>query len=427
MSGVTADNTPVTLRFGNTGVPGYELISSKYLCLITGYSVSINNNYFYYTINCVSIGIKYRDKRFNIPPARNVSDAINYIYQVWNLPKVGIGKYYQLVIDKDAYGHVQPMDIGYSKDEDSNLVPNTNTLNDVTIYEFLDTILSQVEDTDDARAVYWYELNDREDKQAIIIHRTLVTSEEDLSTLTSFTFDWGGNHQDNSTNNLVLSFEAEYQGAVNISTSEDLIEYKHAIDSSGSQISAEGYFEYFVPDYARQQYHRDSKFWSKAATWSYAAQMEICGIPADIPIGAYIEVNPLIYGKKHHTSGIYVIKGARCDISSNGFRTNLDLVKIIVSNGTKAENEGGTWIANINNTIAKGRNFQIYRDKVDKAKTMYYENKDKNRILSVLNTSESDITFSGVDYCYMPTNSAGKYSTPESYNEYDDNEPVDRN
>jgi hypothetical protein len=158
LSGVTADNKLCTLRFGYSGVPGYNLISSTYDCIITGYSVTLQNHYLYYSIECVSQGLIFREKRFTFIQQRDVDDPINFIYQCWGA--CGVDKYYDLVIDPDAYGHVEAMDIGFNYDANGNLIDNVNTLVDVTVFQFLTMILDNVTDTDDDHAIYWFELSD---------------------------------------------------------------------------------------------------------------------------------------------------------------------------------------------------------------------------------------------------------------------------
>lgn len=423
LAGVTADNKPVTIRFGYNGIPGYNLLSSTYKCLITGYTVTIQNNYFYYTINCVSQGTMYREQRFNFPRVPNI-DPINWIYQCWTGNIKGLeslSDQYDLKIDQDAYGHVEKMDIGYNKDSEGNVTNNDSALNDVTVFEFLDTVLYNIKDTDNDNAVYWYELVDTKEKQTVVIHRTVIESEKDLSGLATFTFDWGGNHQDNSTNNLILSFETEYKGEVNIAMTEDIFSKKYAIDSEGRKLTAMGYFEYLVPDYVRQDYYRDAKFWSRSTLWAYNAQMELLGIPADIPIGAYIEVNPLIYGRKHHTAGIYIITGARCDISANGFRTNLSLTKVNVDAELK-------WFKYQNsNTNSQ----TIYTDYLNDITNRYYMN--TKGVISVINNQQTiettGVTFSGADYTAIyidPTDPNNPNYNNTSYSDYDDHIPTSR-
>ena len=314
------------------------------------------------------------------------------------------------------------MDIGYVKDAEGNVINNESTLGDVTVFEFLDTVLFNIKDTDNDNAIYWYELSDISEKQTIIIHRTVVESDADIKGLTSFTFDWGGNHQDNSTNNLVLAFETEYKGEVNIAISNDIFSKKYGLDSQGKFITAMGYYEYLVPDYIREDYYRDAKFWSKSSTWAYTAQMELLGIPADIPIGAYIEINPLIYGRKHHTAGIYVITGARCDISSNGFRTNLNLMKVSISNEI-------AWYRYQNSNT---NTFEIYSEALRQAQGKYYINTrgTLSNINSQQNIEETGFTYSGMDGPVIYIDPTSKIQNPSkatlTYSEYSDNEPTSR-
>lgn len=419
LAGVTADNKLCTLRFGYSGIPGYNLTSSTYDCIITGYSLTLQNNFLYYTIQCVSQGLIFREKRFTFYKGKDVN-PIDWIYRCWS--KSGVDKYYGLEIDQDIYGHVEEMDIGYNKDNEGNIIDNTNTLADVTVFQFLTTILENVKDRDDDNAVYWYELCDSTDKKVVMIHRTVIESDDNLEKLASFTFDWGGNHQDNSTNNLVLGFECDYKGEMNIAVSDkNFFEKKFGIDSTGNELYASGYnnYEYLVPDYLRVDYARNSKFWSRAVTWAYTAQLEILGVPADIPIGAYIEVNPLIYGRKHHTAGVYAIVGARCDISASGFRTNLSLMKLSV---TENSSTAKFW-----DKVRENKQIMqtYYLDQfLNEQKNLYYVT--SKGTLAVRNeTTQTGLTFGGNDFVYVVNDPTSKGNT-NYYNDYDSNIPASR-
>lgn len=43
---------------------------------------------------------------------------------------------------------------------------------------------------------------------------------------------------------------------------------------------------------------------------------------------SYLKVNTLFYGRKHNTSGTYVITKQTDTVNSQGFRTTLDLLKV---------------------------------------------------------------------------------------------------
>lgn len=397
LSGVTAENRPCMIRYGYSGIPGYNLLSSQYEVLVLGYSLQVRDNYLYYTINLVSTGVKWREKRFNFGRAKDI-DPINWIYQCWQSVE-GLKDEYLLVIDQDAYGHVEKIDFGYKKDSNTgNIIDETFTMNDVTVFEFLDSIFMELVDTDDATAYYWYEIIDVKDQKQIAIHRTLISEDSIVSWYGNseqiiFTFDWGGNHQDDSTNNLILGFDTDYKGEVNIATVSNIATARSIYDSSGTMIEANGLEDYQVGDYVKQDFASTTKFWAKSVNWAYTAQLEIVGVPADIPIGGYIEVNPLIYGQKHHTAGVYMITGAKANITSGGFVTNLELVKVVIP-------KAGSWYSQLPRKIYEHK-FSTY-DEGYVDLIVAVTNNEANRDL----IANDPKTYSGPDKAYIPLSDA---------------------
>lgn len=61
----------------------------------------------------------------------------------------------------------------------------------------------------------------------------------------------------------------------------------------------------------------------------YDATLECIGIPADAPIGGIVRIKPVLFQSVSRTAGIYFIKGAEDNISSNGtYKTTLTLFRI---------------------------------------------------------------------------------------------------
>lgn len=69
--------------------------------------------------------------------------------------------------------------------------------------------------------------------------------------------------------------------------------------------------------------------WADLVQYPYSATMTTLGIPEDIPITGFIQVNPLIYGQKHHSAGVYRIQTTSDNISAGGqFTTTWNLLKV---------------------------------------------------------------------------------------------------
>lgn len=386
LAGVTADNAPCYLRYGYSGIKGYNLVTQEYECIVLGYSISIRDSIIYYTITGVSTAMTFREKRHNFPAIENQNPLS--VIRAWGNAYTQDVKLKMLGYDT-GFGGKEGFRVEIANNADEYVQDqNIKEINDVTVFEYLDTVLMNLEDKTDPNAVYWYSISDIKGRQTVVIHRTSVKTSSYKNLYDNnqilFTFDWGGNHQDNKTNNLVKAFETEFKGEVNIATTNDIIETRYAYDSSGNMVQVTGMEEFDVGDFVKEDSVLSTRRWARSLDWSYNASIELEGIPADIPIGAIIEINPMFYGQKHHTAGYYMIIGAKCNITSSGFSTNLNLFKVIIDSTSL---NYGLLKDNIVKSVSGAVN--LISDAVGESD----EEKAKKN---------SNLTFSGKDYVYSP-------------------------
>lgn len=328
LDGAVAYKKPCYLRFGYSG--SEMLLSPLYEFIITDYKISLRDNMIYYSLTVISTIAKLREYRTDFPLGRenmveHTDEEGNIYYYSENIAEEVRRTFDEMFKDE---GYKTILDEGvYTNASWTNLKP----INNITVFQYANTLLSEIKDRESDTAVYWYSFEDAEGEKRIYIHRTL--NQEDLlvkeKAETLFTFDWGGNPQNITRNTLVLTFENSFTGAVNIATKDSLYQDHYVINSSGESVKIKGLKSVDVGDYASNDSTIANRQWWKASAWVYDAQLEIVGIPADIPIGVLIRVRPLIYGREHHTAGVYMITGASSNITSNGFTTNLKLVKYI--------------------------------------------------------------------------------------------------
>lgn len=341
LAGVVNDTIPCHIRFGYSGAIAYELLSPKYECLVLGYNIQLRDNMIYYNLEVISSCMKYRELRFDFPLSYwrkgEVDENGNYapanpikvIKQTFTVCLKDEG---QVVSDY----HILYDDIVESMVEDMPLAP----MEHASVFEYVDTILSQIKDKESDEAIYWYSVCDIEGHKSITIHRTingyedytskyLKNLEQQKDSQSLFTFDWGGNPRDKSKNTLIQAFETEYKGVVNLAMDSEIFKQRVAINSKGKAVSVTSPNDVDVGDYAEMDARTSARWWTEMTNYAYGASLEIQGIPADIPIGVLITVRPLIYGQEHHTTGVYMIIGATTNITSGSFTTNLKLVKFI--------------------------------------------------------------------------------------------------
>lgn len=75
-------------------------------------------------------------------------------------------------------------------------------------------------------------------------------------------------------------------------------------------------------------YISEKTIWTQYSTYSYKATLTTIGIPMEIPLMTRFMIIPLLYGKAHHTRGVYMVTSMTDSIDSSGFTTTFNLIKL---------------------------------------------------------------------------------------------------
>lgn len=133
------------------------------------------------------------------------------------------------------------------------------------------------------------------------------------------------------TANIVTSFTVNTNDAYTI-----LYEYSKKIkqDEYSYRINDDGEYEYIynptlsnsVDLYRTTQ--ADKNWWSQVTSYPISATVTLKGLLRPAILMTYIKLNVYFYGRKHNTSGVYIITKQEDSISSAGFKTTLSLTRI---------------------------------------------------------------------------------------------------
>lgn len=151
-----------------------------------------------------------------------------------------------------------------------------------------------------------------------------------------FYYNYGNNFLDSD----VLSFSADYSGAIAMASVGALQNMSSNIDANGQQISSN--YTIVEPEaFRRTSYSTLSGFKedafvsdtviADALTYPYTAKMSVVGQTdvLDLNLMDTIRVNIFVNGVEHPTlSGEYQITGISDSLSSSGFTTDFDLVRL---------------------------------------------------------------------------------------------------
>ena len=133
------------------------------------------------------------------------------------------------------------------------------------------------------------------------------------------------------TANIVTSFTVNTNDAYTI-----LYEYSKKIkqDEYSYRINDDGEYEYIynptlsnsVDLYRTTQ--ADKNWWSQVTSYPISATVTLKGLLRPAILMTYLKLNVYFYGRKHNTSGVYIITKQEDSISSAGFKTTLSLTRI---------------------------------------------------------------------------------------------------
>lgn len=287
-----------------------DIKSPEYSMLIREYSVEIVNGILMYTIKGTSSLIRYQNAVVSIKSYKNKK------------PTEVFEEVFNTFLKQEGYTLENKF-----KGTDKK-VDNINGADSVNIFEYLSSLLEIAEysgDKDDTkdneRSIYTYFIKD--DKKKVVVERISPKSSTKVSD--RIIFDWMAGEDD-----IVLNFNTSFNGRVmmsgpyakNFSTTNlfNLNESGKANPYYGTLSPTAG--PKTTSDYATERYN-----WVKCATYGYRAQLQTIGIPAEYDILEEVQITPYIYGKAHHTQGIYQITKITDTIDSSGFSTSWELIK----------------------------------------------------------------------------------------------------
>lgn len=334
-------NRDCELQYGYSYGPA-GLISPLYHGMVLDYSNEIRDGMLYYTITGYSGVVAVSNTKYNFDvvkgkrPTEVAFDAINAKLNNSESSEKNLVGYEAAYEDGVEGSDLYPPDSGSGDKigpESSNEKTSIGAMSDVTLFEYINSVLSMAVyskdadkiNTDDKNNIlntstYYYRVSDTDKK--IYIGRNDpddVDKQEDI-----VVFEWM-----DQSNSVIIDFKTEFKGAVLMSFSSQIDKDTYAIGSDGKKIeNAKMISNDPSGNQAKEDAISEQMTWSEATQFSYKATLILVGVPCEIPIGAYIKIVPLIYGKPHHTGGTYMITKATDNIDSGGFITTLDLVKI---------------------------------------------------------------------------------------------------
>ena len=320
-------NRKVKFSYGDYNSPNF--IYKEEEALIQGISTSFDNTTITYTITAISSATLSSINKVSFPAYRNrkPSDIIQNVllknakyglldlfYGMKNLTKIlasGILASDDTPVDIEAKVDISVLD--YLKYLVSCMIPISSNKNSVKVGAYYNIVF--VDDlTGDFGGPYFKIVK-------------LASGESVSDKLETFEIDVGYPSQA-----IVISFDLlsddTYSLLYNYSETIDKdSNYPYRVDDQGNvvptyspSIATNSQFFKLTPDM--------QSWWTKVTQFPVKARIVVAGLLRPAILMTKVRLNVLFYGRKHISSGLYVITSQKDTISTSGYRTQLELLRV---------------------------------------------------------------------------------------------------
>lgn len=316
----------MTLKYGDASLPAF--IYKEEVTLITSVrsNFNIQTNSITYTIQSVSQSIKLNAGTYNFSARRaKPSDVIKELLnrQDYNLTQIFTGMW-----DKDLV-------------ETSNLIASDDTAvdidakNNISVMDYLNYLVSCMRCSSDnsvavRTSVYTIAVVDDTSGKfggTYFMVKKIDSTKTPTTTADVYEIDVGY-----STTNAVLSFSIDdnetysilydYSSQVNNQT-----DYVYRLNDSGEM--EEIYSPNITKNYEQMKTtESDLTWWTNITQFPIKATIVIKGLLRPALLMNYVKLNVLFFGKKHNSSGLYIITKQVDRVSASGYQTTLNLTRV---------------------------------------------------------------------------------------------------
>ena len=316
----------MTLKYGDASLPSF--IYKEEVTLITSVKSNFNMqaNSITYIIQAVSQSIKLNAGTYNFPARKaKPSDVIKELLnrQDYNLLEIFTGMW-----DKEV---VETNNLIASDDVTVNIESKTNT----SVMDYLNYLVSCMRSSSDnsvgvKKSIYTIsvvdDVTDKFGGTYFIVRKMDSTKSTDASSdvyeidigysnpnaVTSFNID------DNETYSILY----DYSGQVNNQT-----DYIYRLNDVGEME------EIYSPNITKniQQMkttESDLTWWTSITQFPIKATLVIKGLLRPALLMNYVRLNVVFFGKKHNSSGLYIITKQVDRVSASGYQTTLSLTRV---------------------------------------------------------------------------------------------------
>ena len=319
-----SNSRKITLSYGDLNSPSYIFREEEAIITKLQTNVSVEQSKISYTISCTStsLTLKAGNRNFNA----RFEKPSKVILELFNDQTTGLA---------DLFRGMNPEKADISKfiamdDQAVQLEAKFSTSTFDYISYLVKCMVSQDDKGTDIRTSRYYwavydDINNLYGGAYFKVHKVSINTTYD-DTYNTYTVDVGYPSGNNITS-FTINNDDSWSILYNYSKDVSLPTYAYKIDNTGNIVSVDS------PSVLTSGNHMtvrelDRSWWTNVTQFPITATLTIKGLLRPAILMSFVRVNTYFYGKKHVSSGLYIITKQQDQIDINGYRTTLSLTRI---------------------------------------------------------------------------------------------------
>ena len=317
----------ITLSYGDYSVPSFIYKEEEALITDVKSNVDFNSSTITYTISCVSQALSLSAGTYNF--GKRVAKPSDVIKEILYDERYGLLDVFQGMKDKQKV-----LDNALIASNDK--VVTIEAQSPISLFNYLNYLVECMTDSGDSS------------RDVIKSSRYVLSVYDDISNEFGGTYfkvtqvDSATKFMSNTTDTQVIDIGFPTQNVVIGFTIDDnqtysiLYDYSQDIDQSNYvyRIDDEGNVTYiYSPSVSNSEKlmkttEADKTWWTQVTQYPISATLTIKGLLKPAILMTYVRLNVMFYGRKHISSGVYIVTKQTDTIDGNGYKTQLKLTRI---------------------------------------------------------------------------------------------------
>ena len=322
----------IVFTYGDCALPSFSYKDEEAIITNVSSNIDVNNSKITYSISAVSGSLNANAGKFNFPRYRNKKPS-DIIFEMISKNVYGLKEIFYGMNDIEKVKQLGLI----CRDDKAVTIEAQSSITPFEYLNYLVRCMSPERDLHNSiRKSATYVLTVCDDVSDVLSGPYFKVSKLEASVSSKTSVDIYSIDIGYPGKNLVSSFrindQQSYSILYNYSKEVKQPAYVYRIGDNGE------YQEIESPNIANSSYYHEAteeskNWWSRVTQYPITAEVTIKGLLRAALLMTYVRLNVLFYGRKHNSSGVYMITKQHDIVDSSGYKTTLTLVRVQEDSG----------------------------------------------------------------------------------------------